>query len=155
MAQRLSWWVIPGALFVLGGVITLVGEAPAAAPHAQPLDATLPTDTVVLRDATGKRSQAVSWRELTANALVLAAPAARAGERGTVTLWPLAAGRRAAKPLLSCTATVRTDGSIALAGVPSGDYDVQVVFGAGAMASTWTASAIEAPGEAQLAAPVR
>jgi hypothetical protein len=137
-------------------VITLVGEAPAAAPRALPLEATAPADAVVLRDASGRRSQPVSWSELTANALVLSLPGATTGARGAVTMWRKNDGVRAARPTVTFVAPVREDGTIALAGIAPGDYDVQVAFGAGAAARTWTRVDVAAPGDVVLvAAPVR
>ncbi len=153
MADRPSWWVIPGALVVLTRVVTLVGDEPAHAPAAAPREASAKADPVVLRDASGRRSPPLSWSALTASSVVLTVPGMKPGDRGALTMWPLPAGRRAAAPAVTAVVPVRDDGTIALGGIAPGRYEVQVVFGSQA----FTGTAVTAPGEHRLtpASPVR
>lgn len=152
MADRLSWWVIPGALVVLTRVVTLVGDEPGHAPVAVPREASAKADPVMLRDASGRRSPPLSWSALTASSVVLTVPGTKPGDRGALTMWPLPAGRAAA-PAVTAVVPVRDDGTIALGGIAPGCYEVQVVFGGQAFTST----AVTAPGEQRLtpASPVR
>jgi hypothetical protein len=157
MADRLSWWVIPGALVILARVVTL-GSEPQPATH-EPVPATAIDDPVVLQDASGRRSDVLSWSELTASALVLAVPQAQVGGKATVTLWRRIDGRREAKPWFEAPCQVRDDGTISIAGLPAGAYDAQVALGVGGDARSFAASAIQAPGRVTMAAapatPVR
>jgi hypothetical protein len=147
MADRLSWWVIPGALVVLARVATLVG-GDSANGRAGALDAPANLDPVVLQDATGHRSVARSWNTLTTNALVLALPAGHSGEQATVTLWRRRSGEVEATAWLTFPAKVRDDGTIPVGGLDAGQYDVRAVFAAGG--ETCSASDVAAPGQCSL-----
>jgi hypothetical protein len=153
MADRLSWWVIPGALVVLTRVVTL-GSGSAEAPTPVPVvhEASHAEDVVVLREATGRRSEPRSWAALTKGALVVHLPRRYAGRTGQVTVWRH--GERNT-PQLAVAAPVRDDGSIPIAGLAAGDYDVQVSFGTGG-APVFAERGVVVPGDCTpAAAPAR
>jgi hypothetical protein len=155
MAERLSWWVIPGALVVLGHVVTLGRSAPPpAAP--QPVDAAAGGPIAVVRDAAGTRSSPRPLAELTAGPLLVRVPGPRPAGRVAVTLWRSHDGVPEQRPWLQFDAPVRADGTIAIAGLAAGTYDVRCELPHGAVA---TAAAVDAPGRCTLslapAAPAR
>lgn len=151
MADRLSWWVIPGALVVLTRVVTLGDPTPTTAPTVAQ-EASHAEDAVVLRDATGRRSEPRSWAALTKGALVVHLPQRYAGRSGQVTVWRQ--GERST-PQLSVHVPVRDDGTIPIAGLGAGQYDVQVCFGAGG-APVFAERGVAVPGDCTpAAAPAR
>lgn len=148
MADRLSWWVIPGALVVLMRVATLTGdEAPATAPAA---DAVVAPAQVVVRDAAGKRSRPIPMAGLLAKTLLITLPATCAGETVALTVWRRIDGRREATPWLTLAPRVRADGTLPFAGLAAGCYDVVATCGTGAGLRTFAANAITSPGELAL-----
>jgi len=150
MADRLSWWVIPGALVVLARVVTLGAPEPGVS-QAVALEATHVPDPVVLRDAAGRRSEPLAWDSLVGSALVVKAPSQFAGADAALKVWRRVDGKVEAEAWLSFDARVRDDATIPIAGLPAGRYDVQVSFGSGAGAHT--AADVVVPGACSLAAP--
>lgn len=133
MAERLRWWVIPGALLVLARVVTW-GDAAVADMHAKagsatssPIEAVAFAERAVLQDASGTRT---APRDLPAarEAFVLQAPASRAGQRGELVLWLCIDGGRDPRPWLTAKVRVREDGTLPMAGLQAGTYDVELRF---------------------------
>lgn len=154
MAERLRWWVIPGAIIVLARVVTLddgTGRQPEAAPVAAPapLDETA-AGPVVLRDASGRRSAPVPCPADAANALLVQLPVACAGQRVQLTLWRRLGNGREALPWLTATPRVRSDAVLPIAGQPAGSYDVEVMTQEGAAAAARTATDVVVPGRVDL-----
>lgn len=151
MADRLSWWVIPGALLILLRVATWTdaGTGPAnpgAGAGTEP-------GTVVVREASGRRLRAVPVADWTAGAFVVALPKACAGQVATMTLWRRVDGARERSPWLSLQPTVRADSTIPIAGLAAGCYDVVVSFGTGPARQTFAANGAQVPGDLALTEP--
>ena len=156
MADRLRWWVIPGALVVLCYVV-VQGDAATrrplpgpALPVAAPLGETA-AGPVVVRDAAGRRSEPLVLP--TAGALVLQLPTEFAGEPVTLTLWRRTAAGREASPWLTATPKVRDDAVLPLGGQPAGRFDVEVVHGSGSLAQRLLATDVVVPGTCDLRQP--
>ncbi len=163
MAERLRWWVIPGALVVLVRVVTL-GEAtpvvfkdqpsaPAVSPavaEAAPL-AESASGPVLVRDASGRRSRPVTLQ--TSNALILALPRECAGQRVELTVWRRGAAGREAEPWLSAKPRVRDDALVPIGGQPAGRYDVEVVWTNGTDEQRRHAENVAVPGPVDLRLP--
>lgn len=153
MADRLRWWVIPGALVVLTYVV-VEGDAATRRPEprpAHPVPAPLgetAAGPVVVRDAAGRRSGPIVLP--TAGALVLQLPAACAGAEVTLTLWRRTAAGREASAWLTATPTVRDDAVLPLGGQPAGRFDVEVVWGTGAEVERLQATDVVVPGTCDL-----
>ena len=156
MADRLSWWVIPGALVVLLNVASWANSTPPSAPGKPPAGER-GADLVVVRDASGERAAPVPHDVLTAAPLVLAMPAALVGQRGAMTVWRRIDGVRDQTPWLTLRARVRSDATIALAGLAAGRYDLELTFAGEPAATVFAANDVQAPGEVALvaAAPLR
>lgn len=159
MADRLSWWVIPGALVVLTRVVTL-DASPDPGTRSTVREATHAEDVVVLQDAAGRRSKPVAWSTLTATALVVQLPATTAGNTVQVRVWRHGARSGAqsrSAPWLQVEVAVREDGTVPIAGLAAGRYDVRVSAAAG---QQFEAADVAAPGSCEpslhaAAAPVR
>lgn len=156
MADRLSWWVIPGALVVLARVVTL-GHVEPGPDDAVALEATAAADAVVLQDASGRRSGPVSWSSLASTALVVTLPGDLAGQTATVALWRRFDGVREADVWLSFDAKVRDDATLPIAGLAAGRYDLQLTFAAAGTVRKFATQDALAPGAWTIAepAPVR
>lgn len=156
MADRLSWWVIPGALVVMARVVTL-GTVDAAPADAVALEAAVAADSVVLQDASGRRAGPLAWSSLTANALVVTVPPDLIGELGTVTIWRRLDGGLERAAWLTFDARVRDDATIPIAGLSAGAYDLQLTFAAGGTVRRFATQNVPAPGVWTIAepAPVR
>src|SRR5687768_1119527 len=124
MAQRLSWWVIPGALVVLCRVATLNGEP--APQVAEPVEATVLPDRVAVREASGRRHAAFPLAAFARNAFVVVVPPELAGRKVTMTIWRRLAGGREATPWLTLEPRVRADATLPIAGLAAGRYDLVV-----------------------------
>jgi hypothetical protein len=149
--SRLRWWVIPGALIVLARVVTLDGPVPDGDSSIE--DAVAAEERVIVQDASGSRA-VLPLGGVAAQALVIDVPADLAGERVTLTLWRRLDGRREAKAWMDAQPRVRRDGTLRIAGVAPGHYDVKVVAGERSFAR----DDVAAPGTlsfAASAAPVR
>lgn len=136
MNGRLRWWVIPGAFVVMARIVTLDNDAPRqlAAPAAS---APAVLGPVVAREASGTRSAPfVLGRP---DAFVLHLPQPWAGRR--ITLRAARAG--ASEAWFTATPRVRADGSLPLAGLQPGRYDVELACGDQLLRAT----ALSAPGE--------
>jgi hypothetical protein len=163
MVDRLRWWCIPVGMLVLAGTVMLPARrgstnASGAAPH----DATAVGGQVVLRDAAGARSQPVPIGALTAFALVVELPAAARGRRGTMTVFRRLDGVPQSEPWLTFAARARSDGTVPIAGLAAGCYDVRFVLPADADIGeqAFATTSVVVPGTAVLtavaaAAPVR
>jgi hypothetical protein len=149
MAQRLSWWAIPGTLVVLGHVVTLGRSETPPAATAPAFEGTSAAPLVVVRDAAGRRSAPLPLAALTAGALRLHVPGPRPARPVHVTLWRTVGGVREDRPWLQCDAPVRADGAIAIGGLPAGVYDVRCELPDGRIAR---ANGVDAPGRATLRA---
>ena len=141
MADRLSWWVIPGALVVLTRVVTL-GAPADDAPRGVAREAMHAEDVVVLQDATGRRTKPVSFAALTATALVVHLPATLAGRAAQITVWQHGA-RPVGSPWLQVEVDVGADGTVPIAGLAAGRYDVRATFASG---QSFAATEVAAPG---------
>ncbi|MBL8732146.1 MAG: hypothetical protein JNN13_07230 [Planctomycetes bacterium] len=151
MAERLRWWVIPGALIVLAHVVSLdSGGPPAPGGDARGPAVALPP-VVAVREASGSRSRPLALAATATRAFVVHLPG-HEGQRGEMTIWRRLDAGREATPWLTLRPKVRGDGSIPIAGLPAGRYDVEMVFGDGAAAERLAATAVDAPGSVEFAA---
>lgn len=148
MADRLSWWVIPGALVVLTRVVTLGAPADDAV-RGVAREATHAEDVVVLQDATGRRSKPVAFSALAATALLVRLPATTAGRTARIAVWQRGA-RPGGLPWLQVDVDVGADGTVPIAGLAAGRYDVRVSFASG---QSFAASDVAAPGTCEPLAP--
>ena len=122
--------------------------APAAAPGtAQPASG-LP-QLVQVRDASGRRAL-LPFAGLSQQALILTFPESCRGRRATVTLHRRLDGRRESTAWIVAHPTVRPDGTVPMAGIVPGSYDVEVQFADG---QTFAAAAVRAPGDVPFASP--
>lgn len=121
MADRLRWWVIPGAVLVLARVVTL---PPRQEDAAAQVPATARAAFVMARDAAGHR-QPLALPATSARALRLSLPTELVGERVQVVLWRLQDGVREPAEWLRFSCTLRPDGIVPILGLPAGPYDVQ------------------------------
>lgn len=151
MADRLSWWVIPGALFILLRVATWTDAGGGTANRSAGVGAE--PGPVVVREASGRRLRAVPAADWSASAFVVALPKAFAGQVATMTLWRRVDGVRERSPWLSLQPTVRGDATIPIAGLAAGSYDVVVSFGAGPARQSFAANGAQAPGDLALTEP--
>lgn len=143
MADRLRWWVIPGALVVMARVVTLdSGEA--TSPRAIPADATTERSAPAAQEASGGhlRVPLAATSVGTAPAFVLELPATLAGRRVETRVWRAGEAHQG-EPWLHFTSTVRADGTIPIAGLVAGRYDVEVSDPA---SGSFGLRAVEAPG---------
>lgn len=123
MADRLRWWVIPGALLVLARIVTLEPRAAAdgAAGDGEPDSAMV----VQIQDASGSRHMAV-LPVAAEKALFVQCPAHFAGQRIELVIWRRIDGEREATAWLRAQPNVRHDHVVPMAGLPAGRYDVEV-----------------------------
>lgn len=123
MADRLRWWVIPGALVVLVRVVTLGVEAENARDVGFVAEASAPLGETTIAEANGPRLRAMVID--TAGAAMLRFPTAFAGQRGDMVVWRREGGRRASEPWLVLRPRVRDDGTLPFAGLDAGHYDFE------------------------------
>lgn len=124
MADRLRWWVIPGALVVMARVVTL-DHAPAATEvptHVVP--ATAPAKASKVLEASGRRVRADALPAFGEQALVVRVPTELAGQRVEMTVWRRGTEGREAKAWLVFAPRVRDDATIPIAGLAAGRYDL-------------------------------
>ncbi len=146
MAERMRWWVIPGALVVLMRVVTLEGQAPASAPTCDvAIEADEGPGLVVLRDAAGQRTGPVAFGS--SLALVVSMPAECVNQRGVMTIWRRLDGAREREPWLVMRPRVRSDATVPIAGLSTGHYDLEMQFGDGEDGLRLLAPDAEVPGE--------
>lgn len=126
MADRLRWWVIPGALVVMARVVTLE-SGDAATPAEVPVEASSERAAPAAQDASGPtlRVPLAATAVGTKQAFVLELPATLAGRQVETTVWRAGDAHRG-EPWLHFTSTVRSDGTIPVAGLAPGRYDVEV-----------------------------
>lgn len=148
MHKPLRWWVIPGALVVLVRVVTLDNPADEATTRGTFLEASEPMGEIAVLDAAGQRTGPVLLD--TAGALVLTVPKEWQGRRGEMTVWRRDAGQREASPWLEFRPRVRADGTIPIAGLAPGRYDIALRFAFADSAAGFTATDVSAPGTAEL-----
>jgi len=130
MSGTLRWWVTPGALVVMTGVL-LLGDADRSVPEqpTEPANVAVPAagfgPTVVMaRDASGRRQlMAIDFNE--SRALILEFPGEFAKQRIDLTLWRRIDGKREEKPWLQLQPMVRADATLPMAGVVPGSYDIE------------------------------
>ena len=145
MANGLRWWVIPGAMFVLLGVLTL-GQKGAAESGSRPGGAVVDVDArareVAAREATIRRQR---WRLVDEfdRGLIMKFRSELAEQRVGMQIWQRIDGRRQAEPWLSLRPRVRADGTIPMAGLTAGCYDIEVELASG---ERLVAECVEAPG---------
>jgi len=143
MAERLRWWVIPGAVVVLLRIVTLDSgaAAPPPATSAVPDSAVGP---VVVRDATGQRS---APRMLPVHdAFVLRLPSDWAGQRVQMRAFRRIDGAADASPWFTASPRVRSDATLPIAGMQAGRYDVEIVTGEGTARRELRGSDLALPG---------
>lgn len=130
MADRLRWWVIPGALVVMARVVTLESGDPA--PHTEPVEATSSRAVPAAHEAIGPtlRVPLAATAVGTKQAFVLELPATLAGHRVETRVWRAGEAPHG-EPWLQFSSTVRSDGTIPVAGLAAGRYDVEVQEPAG------------------------
>lgn len=176
MSGKLRWWVTPGALLVLTGVLTFGTERPSEhAPRPETGDSLktgsendssgaptsgAPTESlpavgareVMVRDATGQRS-AIAFGH-PSETLVLAFPQRFVGKRVELTLWRCMDGRRETTPWITLSPKVREDTTVPMAGVVAGIYDIEC---AAADEPDLCLQGVRSPGSAQfgMASPPR
>ena len=161
MADRLSWWVIPGALVVLLRVATLAAPTPEPEVDSVAAPATVGSGHVVVRDASGERSVPIPAVDLVRNPFVLTVPADFVGQSGSMTLWRRLSSGREATPWLEVRPRVRSDATIPISGLTPGRYDVELRFdNGGSLPCLLRADDRTAPGHVSLvpalpASPVR
>jgi hypothetical protein len=162
MAQRLAWWGIPSATAVLATVLCFgsagVTSLPSSPPPAtaSPLPPNVaPTPSLaaraVLQDASGNRSGVQDLAELAAGAFVLEFPVSCRGHRCEVVIWRASEGKRDDTPFRRCRPTIRSDGTLPIAGLPAGCYDLEATF-EGELSLRLGCRAATAPGRAVLVA---
>ncbi len=144
MADRLRWWVIPGALLVLVRVVTLGGDRLASAPVVPVAADAAPVATAV--DASASRRR-LPQQALPGGAIVVHAPAALAGQRGDLRIWRRLDGQREAQPWLTCRPRVRDDGTLPFTGLAAGRYDFVFTVAGG---TSWSADDVAVPGSTTL-----
>lgn len=153
MAERMRWWVIPGAMVVLLRVVTLAEPAEPAEQQAASTAAAAarePNDLVLVRDAAGNRYGPLALGLVAGQALVLAIPPEHRGQRGVMTIWRRVGGAREPQPWLVFRARVRSDASVPIAGLPGGRYDLEFELGDGQDARRLFAHDAAAPGAVAL-----
>ena len=110
-------------------------------------------ELVVARDASGRR-QLLPFGGLAQQALILRMPSGTEGRRATVRLYRRRGATRDAEPWIEAHPQVRADGTIPMAGVVAGDYDVEVELDDG---PRFVAESVTSPGDVPFvhAAPPR
>jgi len=99
-------------------------------------------DLVMARDASGRR-QLLPFGGLAQQALILTFPPGCEGRRATVRLYRRNGEARDATPWIEAHPTVRADGTVPMAGVVAGQYDVEVDLDDG---PSFTAARVRSPG---------
>jgi len=128
MNERLRWWVLPGAIVVLLRVVTLGDSGHDAPPPGAPVEASASGGTVAVLEASGRRSPPQTLPLTTATAFVVGVPERHRGQRGEMTLWRRIDGQREAGAWLTLRPRVKADGTIPIAGLGAGRYDVALRF---------------------------
>lgn len=136
MSGSLRWWVIPGAMFVMTGVL-LLGDAdrkaskqerarsqPVATSGVEEASSGGAPAIVMVRDASGQR-RLMAFDTTESRALILEFPPHFGGKRIDLTLWRRQGERRGAKPWLQLRPRVRPDGTLPMAGIVPGRYDIE------------------------------
>lgn len=152
MADRLRWWCVPAGLIVLIGTVALPGRRDNPAPLPIASEAVAPTGVVVLRDAAGRRSEPLPLASLQAHPFVVVLPPSCRGRRGTLTLWRRTEHGREASPWLEFPAGGRDRGTVPIAGLAAGCYDVRFAVAIDGRQQTFDAASATAPGEVTLRA---
>jgi hypothetical protein len=128
MNERLRWWVLPGAIVVLLRVVTLGDSDHEVPAPAAPIEASEAGGTVAVLEASGRRSPPQTLPLSTATAFVVGVPERHRGQRGEMTLWRRVDGQREARAWLTLRPRVKADGTIPIAGLGAGRYDVALRF---------------------------
>jgi len=145
MAERLRWWVIPGAVVVLLRVVTLEPATPATPAAALPTSRAISSPGIVIaRDASGQRSAPMQLS--TEHAFVLQLPADWARRRVSMRAWRVIDGVRDTTPWFFAEPRVRADATLPIAGMQQGRYDVEIVFGEGDAQQTLGGDDLPMPG---------
>jgi hypothetical protein len=147
MEQRLHWWAVPGAMFVLLHVLSWESGGQSANDRT-PVDAAASRPAVVI-EASGSRIAAMT---APGSALFVTLPPEFAGQRGEMTIWRRIDGVREETPWLSLRPRLRSDGTLPIAGLLAGQYDLELRFPEGG--GEFVAVDVQAPGNAELL-PVR
>lgn len=155
MDRPLQWWLIPGALIVLARVVTLGGaaadgEGPAGAAQEASQPMGQPMGEIAVLDAAGRRTGPAAV-EL-GGAVIVSLPPALGGQRGRMTVWRRIDGRRETTPWLELRPRVRSDGTIPIAGLPTGRYDLAIEFGDGNSPARFVAADAPVPGTVSMSA---
>ena len=150
MAERLRWWVIPGAVVVLLRIVTLESGAGALPPAATSPVPEATVGPVVARDASGQRSELrlPSVRD----AFVLRLPSEWAGRRVQMRAFRRIAGAADTSPWFTAAPRVRSDATLPIAGMQAGRYDVEIVTGEGTTRRELRGSDLAMPGSHTLSA---
>ena len=163
MSGFFRWWVIPGTLLLASGVIRLdesmikatLGDMSAADSAVLPSEGfsnasdQLP-EVAMFRDA-GGNLQSLAFGNLARDqSLILSLPLDTASELVTVTLWRNVGGGRDVEPWIRLQSIVRWDGTVPIAGVLPGCYDLQVAYRGD---PPFAMNQISVPGEVRLATP--
>lgn len=151
MVRPLQWWVIPGALVVLLRVVTLDGASTGDRGPGAPAEASAPMAEVAVLDAAGRRlgPSEVDF----GGAAIVALPAEYGGRRGRMTVWRRLDGRREATPWLDLRPRVRGDGTIPIAGLAGGRYDLELEFRDAAPVARFVATDAVVPGRIVVTEP--
>ena len=119
MAGELRWWVIPGALVVLLGVLSL-GDTP-----REPAPNGAGANELAARVDGGPR-QPLTLAGQIERALLLKFGDRFKDQRIDMRIWRRLDGHREAQPWLTLRPRVRADGTIPMAGLTAGRYDIEV-----------------------------
>jgi hypothetical protein len=103
----------------------------------------------VVIEASGSRIAAMT---APGSALFVTLPPEFAGQRGEMTIWRRIDGVREETPWLSLRPRLRSDGTLPIAGLLAGQYDLELRFPEGG--GEFVALDVQAPGNAELL-PVR
>lgn len=136
MSGALRWWVTPGAMIVMTGVLTFADEdlssskqrtpqATSLAMTAKDVDRAALPEHVMVRDASGKR-QPFAFAAAASEPLILMLPDHFAGQHIDVTLWRRINDQREQEPWMSLRPLVRADATLPMAGIVPGSYDIEV-----------------------------
>ncbi len=161
MSGFFRWWVIPGSLLLASGVVRLdepmitatFSSMPAADTVAMPSTdfsdaiAQLP-DVAMFRDAGGALQPLAFGPAARDQSLILSLPLDAAGQQITLTLWRHVDGARDVEPWIRLQSIVRWDGTVPIAGVLPGCYDLQLAYDGKRPVAM---NAVKVPGEVRLA----
>jgi hypothetical protein len=150
MAERMRWWVIPGAMVVLLRVVTLDGPRADTLSSRDMAEQAAADGLVVLQDASGQLSGAAGPGAAEAEACIVSLPADRKGLRGVTTVWRRLDGERERAPWLVLRSRVRSDATVPMPGLGKGRYDLEMVFGDGQAGGRFVAQDVAVPGTVTL-----